>query len=489
MLGLVGCYLLRNQGIGLNIFLWTLLLFIVSIVLSRGEQGADRFSVSTFAAPLFFSALLAWRASGTLNLLAFICLFILVVRTIIPAECPLWLMSIGKACGLILGFLGRILVSLPRLAKQDLDWGEASERSVWRQTTSAISGFLLAAPMLVVFAALFSSADAIYKHQLMRLFQFNFEEISSNLLWILLLTWLSAGYLRTLLFEREKDGGSPTVSSTRTGGAIELNTALLSLNALFLSFVLVQVQYLFGGAEIVKSTPDLGYAEYARRGFFELVTAAVMVLPLLLFADWIYPSERRKRFFRLLSVSLIALLFVVMLSAGKRMRMYQMEYGLTELRFYVSAFMLLLFFVFIWFCLTVLRGKRLRFLPGSVVLSLLSVVLLHIVNPDAWIMRVNLDRALEGKAFDSAHAASLSADGLPVLAGRFSELNEAQQQELQKGIVPAKLLLRNWRAWNWSRQSAAEHLVKMKIDLSSPAIEEANAGGGRPRLERKTGPG
>jgi hypothetical protein len=63
-------------------------------------------------------------------------------------------------------------------------------------------------------------------------------------------------------------------------------TALGALDLLFLLFVAVQARWLFGGARTVAETTGLTIAEYARRGFFELVTAAALVLPLLLLADW-----------------------------------------------------------------------------------------------------------------------------------------------------------------------------------------------------------
>ena len=47
---------------------------------------------------------------------------------------------------------------------------------------------------------------------------------------------------------------------------------LAALDLLFLVFVLVQFRYLFGGDAVVQVTAGLSYADYARRGFFELVT-------------------------------------------------------------------------------------------------------------------------------------------------------------------------------------------------------------------------
>ena len=53
------------------------------------------------------------------------------------------------------------------------------------------------------------------------------------------------------------------------------------LDALFLAFVAVQARYFFGGTQRL-ALLELTYAEYARRGFFELLAVAGLVVPLLL---------------------------------------------------------------------------------------------------------------------------------------------------------------------------------------------------------------
>jgi len=44
-----------------------------------------------------------------------------------------------------------------------------------------------------------------------------------------------------------------------------MNILISALIAFVLSFVIVQVPYLFGGMELIKNTPDLKLADYARR--------------------------------------------------------------------------------------------------------------------------------------------------------------------------------------------------------------------------------
>src|SRR2546423_1610091 len=106
-----------------------------------------------------------------------------------------------------------------------------------------------------------------------------------------------------------------------TLGTTEVAVILGLMNLLFLSFVIVQVPYLFGGMELVQNTPDFKLAEYARRGFGELVAVSALVLPTLLVGQWLIRKKNpfAQKLFRVLAGVQIALLFVIMASAVQRL--------------------------------------------------------------------------------------------------------------------------------------------------------------------------
>jgi len=65
--------------------------------------------------------------------------------------------------------------------------------------------------------------------------------------------------------------------------------------------------------------------------------------------------------------------------------------------------------VFGWFALTALRGEPSRFVFGAAVTGLGVLGALHVVNPDALILRHNLARD-GGQAIDARYATSVSPD-------------------------------------------------------------------------------
>ncbi len=239
------------------------------------------------------------------------------------------------------------------------------------------------------------------------------------------------------------------------------------LNLLFLTFVIVQFRYLFGGAGLVESTLGVTYAEYAREGFFQLVTVACLVLPFLLFLDWLRDHDRAPMTFRFLALVMIGLLSVIMASAFYRMRLYRVEFGLTELRFYTMVFMFWLAAVLVWFALTVLRGDRGRFVSGALVAAGLVVFGLHLANPDAWIIRANARNAANaGRAFDSAYASSLSADSLPALVAVLPQLSAETQAEIRGRLAKKRKFLPqiSWRNWNWSRAHGSDAIAGLEME-------------------------
>ncbi len=143
------------------------------------------------------------------------------------------------------------------------------------------------------------------------------------------------------------------------------------------------------------------------------------------------------------------------------MRIYQQEYGLTELRLYTTAFMGWLALVFVWFSLTVLRGNRKPFAFGALVTGFLLIASLLGLNPDALIARTNTAHALGGHKLDSAYVLGLSADAVPELARALPGLgpqafnNPGERCDLSNKILqwaaPGEA---DWRTWSVGRARA-----------------------------------
>jgi hypothetical protein len=264
-----------------------------------------------------------------------------------------------------------------------------------------------------------------------------------------------------------------------TLGVIETSVVLGLMNLLFLSFVIMQVPYLFGGMDLVQSTPDFKLAEYARRGFGELVAVTVLVLPILLVSHWLLRKENplNEKVYRVLAGIQIALLFVIMASAMQRLFLLtgNLGYGLTTVRFYPMVVMIWFAIVFIWFGLTILRGARQHFAWGALWSALFVLAAVHLISPDEFIVKTNIRLMNEGRVFDSDYNSRLSDDAIPALIESLGSMNHVDQcvakYELRERLAEARAET-DLRSFNLSRSTARKQLESVEADLETAGCPE-----------------
>lgn len=473
-LGILGDLLLRSFPWGVNFALWAGALAAAIIFLGRSRRAALAGGGYWLLLPILLFPLaflwhdsLALRALNLLGLLTALSLLMLRAQGGHLRASSLVEYALG---GLIAG-LNAAFGMFPLLFGNP-EW-KKSLGGESRRGAAVLRGGAFSLLPVLIFGALFMAADAVFRNLVHRVLHIDF----THLVVIALIALCVGGYLRGLLFGKELTITTEKRLPSLSLGTIEMGLMLGLLDLLFLAFVVVQIRYFFGGSALVQATTGLTYADYARRGFFELVAVATLVLPFLLLIHWLLPRDdaQAQRWFRLLAGVQMILLFVIMVSALQRMRLYQAEYGLSEQRLYPTAFMGWLAMVFVWFGLTVLRGRRQRFAFGAMVAGFLLIAVLHALDPDALIARTNLARAQAGRTFDARYASSLSADAVPQLLANLSVLNPQD-----RCTVAARLLERrsppedpDRRAWSYSRSRAWQSLRDNASALRAAACSES----------------
>jgi hypothetical protein len=263
-----------------------------------------------------------------------------------------------------------------------------------------------------------------------------------------------------------------------TLGTVETVIILGLVDLLFLSFVIVQVPYLFGGMDLVQNTPDFKLADYARRGFGELVAVAALVLPMLLVSHWLLRRETGmpEKLFRVLAGVQIALLFVIMASAVQRLVLLtgELGYGLTTVRFYPMVVMTWLAVVFIWFAVTVFRGARKHFAWGALWSAIVILGATNLMNPDAFIARTNLNLMEQGREFDSRYnSVELSDDAAATLIDGLPSMNPydgcVTRMKLRDRLIET-LDEQDLRSWNLSRSEARSVIAQETSIVEETAV-------------------
>lgn len=449
VLGIGGDLLLRTTPWGLNAFLWIVGLAAAGSLTTRLSPPE-----AALTAPLvFFAGMVAWSDAPVLTVLNVLAAMGLLALPIVRlAGSPLaqirahhLAVAARRLVGSVLG-VGRLL---PESHLLQVPSG--------RMTASVSLGALVTIPISALFVSLFSQADP------------NFESLAQRILSPTLLghgvqhvvfaglfAWPAAAYLRSL--GHEKTASAAGLPASPRLGLPAVAIPLTATIVIFGAFVTIQARYLFGGADFLAATPGLTTAQYARSGFFELVTATTLVVPLLMGSQWVLePSSRNHRWFGGLATTLIALVVGVVASALHRMLLYWRSYGLSQDRVYATVFMLWIGIVLFWFAWAGLARRRDGVLFGVALSGLVALAGVNLVNVDGLVARVNIARAAEGRDFDvSYHARDLSADGVPVLASHLENLAPEARCRLARelrsrwGQVPG-----DWRSWNVARWRAS----------------------------------
>jgi hypothetical protein len=236
---------------------------------------------------------------------------------------------------------------------------------------------------------------------------------------------------------------------------------LVALNLLFAAFVAVQITVLFGGNTRVLSTAGLTYAEYARSGFFELVTVSVFVLGIVAASAALLRHTRRgdRRLQAVLLGLLCTFTLVILASALHRLDLYPDAYGLSRLRATVEASIWWLAAVFLLVLVAgavrLAGGHANWFFRGLVLLTGATVFAFAIWNPDARVAETQM--AIRGVTrLDHTYLGALGPEAVPAL----DRLPEPSRSCILRDLVAVNHLDEPdpWNGWNLARAQAREIL-------------------------------
>jgi hypothetical protein len=308
----------------------------------------------------------------------------------------------------------------------------------------ALRSMAVTAALLIVFGALFASADRVFASYLPRL---DVTLLPGQVVVGALVALAAATLAHLALAPPPWSGvGLPAGRPARLG---EWLLPVLALAAMVLAFVLVQIGGLLGGNRHVLETEGLTYAEYAREGFAQLVVATALTLLVVAIAARRAPRASERD--RLLSSAALGALCVgsvgVVASALRRMDLYVNAFGLTRLRLFVVVIEVVLGAVLV---LVVVAGVKWRggWLPRAVVqVFAIAMLGLALVNPDAQIVRYNTTADVAG--VDVSYLKGLSADAVPAM----EQLDEPLRSCLLDGVDVGPSM--GFADWNLSRTRAA----------------------------------
>ena len=334
---------------------------------------------------------------------------------------------------------------------------------------------MIGIPLGLIFAVLFASADPIFRRGLDDVLGLRIDlgTLPGRVLFTLASAWLAISLLTIAAsglpaFERGTSlgaaAGSPSIERLRGLGAIEALIILLVIDLVVAVFVGLQLAYLFGGVDTLAAI-GMTYSEYARRGFFELVTAACLACAVVVALDT--TVERRTRPYVAALLILVGLA-LVLVSATLRLRLYQDAYGWTELRLYVFVAIGSLGLALATATGLVLADRTRWLGHGFAVIGVLALVTLNLIAPAAVVAERNIARVLDPSlvpsdghdGLDRDYLAVLPDDAVPVVVAALPDLPDADRVVITAFLLQRRDELRTDpayggpAAWNLGREQA-----------------------------------
>lgn len=458
VVGVIGTLFFYRKLIGISFLLFTLVALAALFLLARPVgRSIQRRNLWPLIPLLIFAAMIAIRADPlvtSLNALAALALGGLVLHYFSlprPVDEESFMEQLGSvvAVGVMVLPLG--------LSESVESWAWLRERRhrPGGQLVSAMRGIVFALPVLAIFGFLLGSADAVFASYVTqawdgvrRVFGLQVSgDTFGTVFTTVSLSLLATGGLSYALARRlplepqpvealDDDDESTDDGELRQAEAIvsaanravekrkpvfklsmiESTIVLGSVVLLFAAFVVVQFAYFFGGAANI-GVEGLTYAQYARRGFFELVAVSGLTLGLALLLDQVTIRQpgRENILFRGLSVALAGLTTVMLASAAQRMWLYEETYGFTQLRVYTHVSMVWLGVMFGVFVLALFRVHKNVFSLGVLLVLIGYLGTLNFMNVDYYIAERNIAHYSEGEELDIAFLNTLSVDAVPAI--------------------------------------------------------------------------
>ena len=348
-------------------------------------------------------------------------------------------------------------------------------------------GLVLATPIVLLFALLFASADAVFaslaRSALSLPVEIDLADVSQRTIVVAAVAWGAAGLLALAagglpaLIPGPSYPASPAARSLgaasatdlagggRPSATIEAATVLFAVDVLFAAFVLLQLAYLFGGRDTL-AIAGMTYSDYARRGFFELVAVAVLAGMLVVCLD--LAVRRRSRAQLAGGFVLLALTALVLVSALVRLRLYQDAYGWTELRFIVLVAIGWLAVALAIIAAVLVTRRTSWTLHALGILVVATLAGMNLVGPQAYVAERNLERAIDptlvppgGRSgLDREYLASLGDEAIPAVVASFDRLSPADQAGLAAFLerrdrnLATDPSLQGWPSLNVTRERA-----------------------------------
>ena len=314
-----------------------------------------------------------------------------------------------------------------------------SDRSGNKKTAGKVLvGLLCAIPVLIVVVPLLLSSDVAFKGMMDRMFANTgataFKAAAGVMMSVFVISYgfsMKAG--RTVKEKQSKFAGVENVY---------ILSFLSAICVCYLLYLFSQLAYFFSAFKGFLPEGGITYAQYARKGFFEMCVIAVINLALVFIALLLAKKQNGKACHGIKALATFVGVFtlVIIVTAISKMVLYINAYGMTVLRLTTSAFMVFLAVVFISVILRIYL-LNINVVKTALITAGCIVLILGTVNVNRVCAKYNYDAYKNGKLTTvDVHALyDLGYEGIPYIAKLADDQNESVAKEAKYYLAVAYL--------------------------------------------------
>lgn len=249
-------------------------------------------------------------------------------------------------------------------------------------------GIICAVPLTIVVAALLMSSDDIFEGIMLN-FSKNLPKISFTIIPEVFFAVPISMYLFGALASAEKPAPAERMGEPDYRGLPPVvgYVAVSPICAFYLFYIGIQISRIFG--ETFSSPAN--YADFARRGFFELCGIAVINFFVIMIMQTFtkrLPGDKKPMALRVYTIVLGVSTLGIIATALVKMIMYISSLGMTLLRVYTMWFMILLALIFV--VIIVMQFKDFRFWKAIFASFAVMFFMLCFTDVDGQIARYNI---------------------------------------------------------------------------------------------------
>ena len=312
-----------------------------------------------------------------------------------------------------------------------------SDRSGNKKTIGKVLvGLLCAVPVLIVVIPLLRASDDAFRGMMDHMFE-NTGKTAFKAVFGVGMSVFAVSYgfsLKTGRTVREKEHKFAGIEN------VYIVSFLSAISLCYLFYLFSQLAYFFSAFKGFLPDGEITYAQYARKGFFEMCVIAVINFVLVSAAMLLAKKQEGKVCLpiKLLATFVGVFTLVIISTAISKMVLYINEYGMTVRRVTTSAFMVFLAVMFISVILRVYI-REINIVKTALLTAGCVVLLLGTVNVNRVCAKYNYESYITGRhqTVDVESLYNLGDEGIPYIVKLANDKNASVKEMAKQYLAEA----------------------------------------------------